>query len=150
MHISNHIENRLREIAQRCPLDDGMGVHIARSTLLKIDTLPKHYISECERVPSPEDISAKRNIEENIGYGFNAYPNPTNAGLTVNYVLEEGQNGRLTMMDISGRIIRTITLNTGKSTIELQLNGVAEGLYILHVDVEGQTKLSERITVIRP
>ena len=143
-------ETRLREIAQFCPLDYGFGVYTARAALIKLDTLPKNYVSECELVPSPEQMSEKRALEDEGSFDFSAYPNPANAAVTVNYKMEDGQRGRLQIVDVSGRAVRLIDLKSEESILELQITDVTEGLYILSIEVDGQTKLSERITVLRP
>jgi len=148
--IDEDNELRLREIAQLCPLDYGFGVYTARAALIKLDTLPKNYVSECERVPSPEQMSEKRALEDEGSFDFSAYPNPANAAVTVNYKMEDGQRGRLQIVDVSGRAVRMMELKSEESILELQITDVTEGLYILSIEVDGQTKLSERIAVIRP
>jgi len=142
-------ETRLREIAKLCPLDYGFGVYTARAALVKLDTLPKHYVSECEMAPSPEQMSEKRGMDDE-SIAFNAYPNPTNAGLTVTYSLKEGETGQLNILDLSGKVILRTTLTSAQKRTELQLSGLAAGLYVLQIYVDGKLQLSERITVIRP
>jgi len=71
--LADDNEALIRELAQRCPIDDGFGVYIARAALLKIDTLPKNYISDCERIPSAEEIAEKQKLVERDG--FLVYPN---------------------------------------------------------------------------
>lgn len=146
-------EAKLREVAQLCPLDYGFGVYTARAALMTIDTLPKNYVAECERVPSPEDISQKRGEDETSDSSFIAYPNPINSHLTVDYLLREGEHGDVTIFDLSGRVMKTTVLNkgtTGKNSMKLQLNNLSEGLYVLRIAIDGETKLSERISVIKP
>src|SRR5690606_34271586 len=87
-------EYRLREIAQLCPMDDGPGVYVARATLLKLDTLPRIYASECEQILSPEeDARWKDDSVQDGSAGFSVYPNPSNGNMIISYGLLEGETG---------------------------------------------------------
>lgn len=138
----------LREVAQRCPIDDGFGVYIARSALLRVDTLPKHYTSDCERIPSSEEIAEKRSSEKE--HGFMVYPNPTNGLITLNYALDEGDRATLSVYTYTGALIQERVLNDESLSMDIDLTDVETGLYILSVDVNGETQLLERISVITP
>lgn len=138
----------LREMAQRCPIDDGFGVYITRSALLKIDTLPKNYVADCERVPSPDQISEKQGLAETDG--FLVYPNPSNGYITIDYKIEIVDIGMLRIYDMLGGLLASKRLNNDDSSIMIELNNLANGLYLLEVEVNNQRKLSERISVIKP
>lgn len=146
--ISEEHEALLREMAQRCPIDDGFGVYIARTALLKIDTLPIPYSSDCERVSSTEQIAEKQKLEEEDG--FQVYPNPTSGFLTLNYTLDEIDNGKLLIYTSKGALVQELNLNAESSTQTVDLENRATGLYIIRVEVNGAVKLSERISVLNP
>ena len=141
-------ENRLRDIAQLCPLDHGFGVYTARAALLKLDTLPKHYTSECERVPSPEQMSEKRGVEENQE-SFLVYPNPNHGAFTLNYSLDEFEDGAVKVYDLIGKQVLGQKLNSDAGTVEIVLSELNSGIYILKVDVDGENRFSERISILK-
>ena len=137
----------LREVAQRCPIDDGFGVFIARAALLKIDTLPRHYTSDCERLPSMEEVAEKQKLEE-VG-GFLVYPNPASAAVTIVYTLGETETGLVLIYDVSGSLVFSGELQIGTSTMSLDVSTLTAGLYLLQIQVDGLTALSERVSVIK-
>ena len=142
-------ETRLREIAQRCPLDDGFGVYMARSALLKIDTLPKNYYNECElELPSLEGQRNKTNISDDEAV-FNIYPNPTYGLLTIEYTLDSEDIGRVEVFDLSGRSIFGSPLNSGSLNTHINLKDLSSGLYMVKVEVNGENRLSELVSVLK-
>jgi hypothetical protein len=144
------MRGRLREIAQLCPLDEGFGVYIARSALLKLDTLPRNYISECERVSESVDFHWKDEpiVEVVETTTFKVYPNPSTGLITVNYQLTERDNGTVEVIGLLGQQLIQKQLTSENSRMVLSLNDVSSGLYVLTVRVNGVVKLSERVSIL--
>lgn len=142
-------EALLRDVAQRCPIDDGFGVYMARAALLKLDTLPKNYVAECERAPSPDQMSEKRS-NATANEGFVVYPNPTTGVLTIEYNLDESETATLSIYDLAGSLLLTRPFSTNAMKMNVALQGIASGLYLFQIDVDGQKKSSQRISVVRP
>jgi hypothetical protein len=141
-------EARLREIAQLCPLDEGFWVYIARSALLKLDTLPRYYVSDCETIPSSE-VSEKnggRTQPENAG-AFRVYPNPNNGSFHLNYTLLENENGTVEVFDAVGRCIYIGSLKSDDSSRMVTLEATNSGMYYLAVRVEGVLRFYEKVIV---
>jgi len=141
-------ETRLREIAQLCPLDYGFGVYTARAALITLDTLPKNYVSECERVPSPEQMSEKRAIEEGNGE-FAIYPNPNNGQFTLTYELNEFETGQVRVFDMVGRQVFAQILNAEAKTADMSLNGLNSGIYLVSLEVNGEVRSTERLSILK-
>lgn len=145
-------EVQLRQIAQRCPLDDGFGVYMARAALLKIDTLPRNYISECERAPAPREEDARwkdEGIQNNEANGFSVYPNPNNGRMMVGYSLEEGESGNLFIYTSMGELVLQRTLTIGSNQLEIDVLNISSGVYLLDVQVNGEHKLTERLNILK-
>lgn len=140
-------EAMLRKVAQRCPIDDGFGVYIARAALLKIDTLPIPYSSDCERVSSLEEMAHKQQSDEVLK--FHIYPNPAEGLINVSYHLEEGQEGLISVYTSTGGLVYSGRLEIGLTKTQIALNGVSSGLYLVTLDVNGNRKHSQRISVLR-
>jgi hypothetical protein len=148
--INGDDETHLREIAQLCPIDDGPGVYVARATLLKLDTLPRLYTSECEGVPSPEeDARWKEDEVEDESTEFSVYPNPNNGNMIVGYNLLEGQTGSVSIYSILGELIVTRQLYGTSNQIELSLSNVSSGIYLLNLEVNGEQRLAERLSILK-
>lgn len=145
--ISDNDEELLRDIAQRCPIDDGFGVYVARSALLRIDTLPMNYFSDCERLPSSEEIAEKQLSEaEN---GFRIYPNPATNLVTISYRLEEGESVDVSIFDALGNLVLSRALNPETTETNLQLSEISSGLYLIKMEVDGAMKYAGRFSVVK-
>jgi alpha-tubulin suppressor-like RCC1 family protein len=140
-------EVRLREIAQLCPLDYGFGVYTARAALIKLDTLPKNYLSECERVSSPEQMSKKRELEDS-NVLFSLYPNPNNGTFNLNYVLNEGETGTVEVFSAIGQQIYSAVLQSGSESQGIGLSGTSNGIYQVRVTVNGDVRLSSKLVIL--
>jgi hypothetical protein len=80
-----------------------------------------------------------------VGSAWAVYPNPTNGNLYLNP--GEGA-GTLRLYDITGALIRTWNVVDNSSTMLLDMNGVAEGMYFLEMEREGVRSV-ERVEVVR-
>jgi len=138
---------QLREIARRCPLDDGMGVYMARAALLSVDTLPKDYANECERIPGLEEAKNKTTLEKEEVFGV--FPNPNNGSMTVTYDLEESEIGKLEIFDPAGRKVFSTDLTFGSSSVVINVPFLNAGVYICQVKINGNIEMSSQISVIK-
>lgn len=141
-------EVRLREIAQLCPIDDGPGVYVARAALLKLDTLPKHYTSECELAPYIDQMNEKRDGSER-GLQLAVYPNPNNGRMMVNYDLKEGEAAQLVIYNTVGATVFETSLNHSSSIMEIDVSHVSSGLYLLSIIVNNDRRLTERLSILK-
>jgi hypothetical protein len=138
---------RLREIAQLCPLDDGLAVLMARAALHSIDTQPKGYLNACEMVSPQDGEKWKQGLAETAL--FAVYPNPNNGQMTLGYTLEQGESGIVELSDLLGHQVFMQPLATNASTKAISVDGISPGLYILTVRVNDVIRLSERISIIK-
>ncbi len=85
--------------------------------------------------------------EENILKDFVIYPNPNNGNFTVQFESNSGNDIKINVHDISGRVIFEKSYqNTGTFNQNLQLNTVQAGTYLVTVQ-DGDTKTTKRIIV---
>jgi bilirubin oxidase len=76
---------------------------------------------------------------------WSVYPNPTNGNLW----LQPGEGaGTLRLYDVTGALIRTWNVMDNSGTVQLDLNGVADGMYFLEMEKEGERSV-ERVEVVR-
>ena len=145
--LSEQDVKRLREIAQMCPLDEGFAVHIARASLLKLDTLPNYYFSDCGALPSPEAFKTDGSLNDETT--FKAYPNPSNGLMQLDYVLNEGENGTLSVFSVVGQLLLQKQLDQSQSRLTIDMNSFGSGTYLLRVDVNGVPQLLQKISIVK-
>jgi hypothetical protein len=67
--------------------------------------------------------------------GLNVYPNPAHAAVLVSFLSDNGGTAELSLKNALGQTIRTMSLTTsaGENKIELDLAGLATGIYLVNV-----------------
>ena len=138
---------RLREIALRCPLDDGFGVYMARSALLKLDTLPRNYHNDCELLQRSEGQLNKTHISEDENE-FSMYPNPNNGSWTMNLPLNDEETAVIDVFDMLGQRVFSEQINrTGLRNLEP--HDMLNGVYTVRVLVNTEMRFSGKLTILR-
>lgn len=85
--------------------------------------------------------------DENTLKDFVIYPNPNNGNFTVQFESNSGNDIKINVHDISGRVIfEKAYQNTGTFNQNLQLNNVQAGTYLVTVQ-DGDNKTTKRIIV---
>lgn len=132
--------------------DSGIGgKHLAPTTdsydVEKLNDLMVRVIeqfSKTETCDEPVDLSGlDGNTRAKGELKIKAFPNPTSGPLTVKL---PGKEGILRLMDMSGKLLRQITVTSRK--LELQLGGLAAGTYILRYE-DGEDAGTVRVVVTR-
>ena len=84
--------------------------------------------------------------ELEIVSGFRLYPNPTNSNLTIEFIPTEAGDFILTIVDLTGAVIRTEILNNAASLTRksISLDGIASGVYQLTLRDKRNLFVSER------
>lgn len=136
----------LCQIAQRCPLDDGFGVYIARAALVEVDRVPVDYSNPCENVkPSDERQGKMADATESSVY---VYPNPTNGVINIQYPISESQQATVEVYDLLGALVFTQTLSSTDSGATLDLSHLGSGLYSVRLLVDNQLEFVEKVSVL--
>jgi len=117
----------LAEIAYDCVIYGGRAVHEAR-TMLGIDV-----IDSCSAVEEEERLAINAlNIKSVTGNSKNylkLQPNPAHDYLVANYYVDDPQALLMKIMDISGRVAKTIQLPATRNSIMISTDGLQQGLY---------------------
>jgi len=74
------------------------------------------------------------------------FPNPTKAGLTVDFEVVEEETVTISLMDMLGQTIsnQKIDANAGVNTTQFEMNGLATGVYFINIsNASGQ--LTKRV-----
>ena len=106
---------------------------------------------------SPDNTDKREHVESNaIASSLNAWPNPSNAGITLRYTLDVSSEVHLDVYNLAGQRITTLISGTqaaGDHAIYWDGTShrgdyVASGLYIARLTVSGKTSCT-KITVLR-
>lgn len=79
------------------------------------------------------DFDTNNNISES--QGFSIYPNPTSEYFVVN--LGENSNSTIEIIDMQGRIVKSVELSNSISRIDV--SDISVGVYIVKTNIEGQS-----------
>lgn len=92
--------------------------------------------------------NAVTGIEENeLGNGFNIYPNPSNSQITIEYILANEADSEVEIYDATGKLIAKHALenqNSGNHSVTINISHLADGLYLCNLKI-GDQVISKRI-----
>jgi poly(beta-D-mannuronate) lyase len=79
---------------------------------------------------------------------LDVYPNPTNANINIDYEFLNSNNGVLLVYDINGALYRSILLDNGRSSMNLDLNDLSSGIWFIRLS-NGNESLTRKIMVLK-
>ncbi len=79
---------------------------------------------------------------------LDAYPNPTAGALTLVFRLPAPSDVQIELVDVLGRVVRTINRRAGTSQVVVSTEGLGAGIYVARLTA-GTTRASRTITVVR-
>ena len=93
--------------------------------------------NSCGNATQTYNVSLGCRESEMSASALNVYPNPTAGMLNVEYTTEKG-TAQVTVLDLSGRVVKTQTQSAseGRNTMQLDLSRVAKGAYMLNVQTQ--------------
>ncbi|MEX2380523.1 MAG: T9SS type A sorting domain-containing protein, partial [Vicingaceae bacterium] len=102
---------------------------------------------ESERVQVVGEIDCLVGMDEVSSIeGFNIYPNPSNGLFTMNLNTKQAENFNLIVRDVQGKLIyeEGISVN-GAYRKDIDLSGLAKGVYYLHIQNDVTSKVEKLI-----
>ena len=81
---------------------------------------------------------------------FEVWPNPATDQVTVQLTSQLNGEAKVSLIDMQGRLVMssTVAVQEGSNNMQLSVDGLAEGLYILNIQV-GESVQQQRISVVR-
>ncbi len=67
---------------------------------------------------------------------INVYPNPSNALFNISWNVQA--NTRISVYDITGKLIKTDVVQQNTAAYQLDLSGYAKGFYFAKIQLDGQ------------
>ncbi|MFC0076528.1 DUF6055 domain-containing protein [Flavobacterium procerum] len=83
-----------------------------------------------------QTLSTAKSIQENYDVNLNIYPNPTGGNLTVSFVQTEQQKVTISLFDINGRKLNTIsdkTYDAGRIDVSYNCSDLLPGIYLIRI-----------------
>jgi len=77
------------------------------------------------------------------------FPNPTTQTTILEFSSNQSQRAVMEIVDALGRVVenKTLTLNQGVNRVALDATQLEQGTYVVHVQVEGEFHVTERLVV---
>lgn len=80
------------------------------------------------------------------------FPNPTAHTTTLQFEAKRTQQGILQIMDANGRIVRSegVVANPGLNQVDIDVSRLNAGVYVVEINADGHSMVSERLLVEHP
>lgn len=88
-------------------------------------------------------------MEENENPAFSVYPNPSNGIFTLQTSEPLKHQAQLLVYDMQGRAVLRQQVQRGARSVTVQAEGLSEGIYLLSLEVNGELRLTERLSIVR-
>jgi len=112
-----------------------------RSWLLKLD---EHgcLIPGCHLPVSSEEAAG-------VGFTLKTFPNPTSDFINVYISLPDRSTTKLILSDLSGKIMKEISVKQNELTLIIDVHDLAAGMYVLRLEHEGEVLGTEKVSILR-
>ncbi len=87
--------------------------------------------------------------ETKINNAINIYPNPANEELTIDFHDSDIENCKITLLDMSGKIIRTFEYTENKKYYSINLSKINPGLYLIKLQSGNNAIIYKKIVINR-
>jgi len=128
----------LSDIAQQNPISGGMAVYTAR-VMLGVD-----YDDN-----SPEEESRIAAGENSKDKFIHVYPNPAADEITVEYSLNDDEQGVIIISDMTGRELLKQTIAGGMNVIQISTSEIANGIYHLNLKVNDELIGNQKLVIVK-
>lgn len=102
-------------------------------------------------ITSLSQVATVNNIKEYAGFGLNAYPNPAQGPVTIDYTLSEGSDIVLQLYDMEGRLVNTLEngrMGPGEHMVSLNGQTLRNGIYFCRL-TNGSRSETVRLVIAR-
>jgi hypothetical protein len=83
------------------------------------------------------------------GFSFNAYPNPFNNTLNINYNMQSPENAKITLTDILGRELMNLPITKQSDNLSVSTSGLPAGVIIISVIGSNGQTISKKLVKIQ-
>ncbi|MFN8296050.1 MAG: T9SS type A sorting domain-containing protein [Chitinophagales bacterium] len=105
--------------------------------LYRLYTNPVGYYNTHLGAPTSVNYNANKKL-----FDIHIYPNPTQDFLTIDYYLPKEKNISMQLVDITGRVVKTLKINqttdAGNHQEKISINDLAANTYLLLIHMDGE------------
>lgn len=82
-------------------------------------------------------------VDQAVSEGISVYPNPNNGQFTITFNATENTTASIRMFDLAGKLVldRSQNVTAGQGSVDVEMNGYATGVYMLHFTQGGVAKV---------
>jgi hypothetical protein len=136
-------------IASQCPYKGGKAVYSARVIVWKFRPdalfLDEDLCNDGSYFRGPQHSPAAAKIIVPI----TLIPNPANNNVIIYYLLNEYETARAYLIDITGRHIKSVSLNTKETKADFDVKEISQGIYALKVFADKNLIGTLQLSVIK-
>ena len=88
-------------------------------------------------------------INDDQSNSFSIFPNPTNGNITLNLASHDAKIQDIYLSNILGEIIAIQDLNFINNKIDINLEGLSEGIYLINISFDNDQFYTQRISYIK-
>ncbi len=137
-------------IIPRDDIKQGFKIHV--SFITNEENSIKELIKLIESIKLVPETSIELNevlaIYENVSGIQSLVPNPTQDIVTINYaVTEKEQIAEIILTNYNGEIIKTITVNTSESKIQVDCSSYNSGVYFTTLNIDGKPVDTKKLII---
>jgi hypothetical protein len=143
----------LEIMAWSCPMEKGTAVYKARSIYSSISPSSTFDdIALCSTGLNKNSTQQESTIDMNmlnniLSDEIKVYPNPATDEVTIDYVLPENNQGKITIFDMLGRARMTLDLSATQNRIKVNVANLEKGIYIYKYIVNTKVVKTDKLTI---
>ncbi len=80
---------------------------------------------------------------------FSLFPNPNNGNMTLDYKLDQGQTGNLTIYDITGKLVSNHKFNSAATSMVIDESNLNAGAYFYEIKVNDSKIKSDKLIIVK-
>ena len=80
---------------------------------------------------------------------YKLYPNPNNGNMVLDYTINETDKAIMEIYDVSGKLIRSYSLNPASNQLILNEDKLNNGAYFYQLRVNNQLVQSDKLIIIK-
>ena len=82
------------------------------------------------------------NVSQKI---FNMYPVPSTDKVTIEYSIDKADNAFIDIMDMQGRVLKTVALTFDLTTLDINISDLIDGVYVVRMTNAGKTSAYSKL-----
>jgi len=133
------------------PRVEGKGMFIKTSNWVELPSSAYDFNFCIKGVIATHTVSSDEiEIPNSINYLGNNYPNPFNETTKINFSLDENvANGTIEIFNIKGQLVKELSINDDKTSVEWNAINQASGIYFYKMKTDGKYTSTKKMILLK-